>query len=567
MKARKPRKTAGVMRTLPLLFAGVVAVLVVGSAFAEGPAGTQVRPGTMVQVLAADYDANTYLRPRSDHARKAATAVFDVEYEGFTPEAEAAFQYAVNIWSSLISSPVVIKVKATWEELGPGVLGSAGSPFVYQSFENAPKPLTWYHSALADALAGEDVGIGPDITASFSSVFENWYLGTDGDTPPGQFDLVTVVMHELGHGLGFSGSGTVTPFTGTGAWGMDGYPMIYDDFVEDLAGGEITDTDVFPNPSTELADVFTSNQLYWGGGRAVSVNDDERPLLYAPFVFNQGSSYSHLDEDEYPPGDPNVLMTPFIGTAEAIHDPGPITLCMFQDIGWTTAQDCGDGAGVESYSFWIATASQAGGAGGSEWKTRLSVFNRSLIDATVEIIFHGGSMQSTMVNLAPGNQYVEDDIVGALGATGSGPIEVRTNTPLIVASRTFNQGDAGTFGQFIDGDLPIEAAKNGQRRWLTMLEETDAYRTNIGFTNTGTEPAAVLVTLYDSAANVLADFEVEIAAGANVQENQVFSNRAGRGDITAGFASVVVQQGSGVIAYGSVIDNATGDPVTIPAKR
>lgn len=65
----------------------------------------------------------------------------------------------------------------------------------------------------------------------------------------------------------------------------------------------------------------------------------------------------------------------------------------------------------------------------------------------------------------------------------------------------------------------------------------------------------------------MAEYEVEIAPGANVQDNKPFSNRAGRNDITGGFASVRVLEGSGVIIYGSVIDNATGDPVTIPAKR
>lgn len=41
-----------------------------------------------------------------------------------------------------------------------------------------------------------------DIEASFNSGFSNWYLGLDGQGS-GQFDLVTVVLHELGYGLGF----------------------------------------------------------------------------------------------------------------------------------------------------------------------------------------------------------------------------------------------------------------------------------------------------------------------------------------------------------------------------
>ncbi len=35
-------------------------------------------------------------------------------------------------------------------------------------------------------------------------------------------------------------------------------------------------------------------------------------------------------------------------------------------------------------------------------------------------------------------------------------------------------------------------------------------------------------------------------------------------DIDGGYATVTVSTGGGIIAYGSVIDNATNDPTTIP---
>jgi hypothetical protein len=42
----------------------------------------------------------------------------------------------------------------------------------------------------------------------------------------------------------------------------------------------------------------------------------------------------HLDEFTYPPGDVNAFMTPFLGWAEPIHNPGPIVLGVLTDIGW-----------------------------------------------------------------------------------------------------------------------------------------------------------------------------------------------------------------------------------------
>ena len=59
------------------------------------------------------------------------------------------------------------------------------------------------------------------------------------------------------------------------------------------------------------------------------------PKLYAPAAWQAGSSYSHLDEATYPAGNANSLMTPAIGANEVIHSPGPITLGIFSDSGWT----------------------------------------------------------------------------------------------------------------------------------------------------------------------------------------------------------------------------------------
>lgn len=114
-----------------------------------------------------------------------------------------AFAHAAQLWSARLDSNIPIRIRAQFTALGPGVLGSAGPAFVVRNFANAPLPNTWYHIALANKLAGVDLNpAGDDISANFSTNF-NFYLGLDNNHGPLN-DLVTVLLHEFAHGLGFS---------------------------------------------------------------------------------------------------------------------------------------------------------------------------------------------------------------------------------------------------------------------------------------------------------------------------------------------------------------------------
>jgi hypothetical protein len=57
-------------------------------------------------------------------------------------------------------------------------------------------------------------------------------------------------------------------------------------------------------------------------------------MLYAPSDWKEISSIVHLDENKYPRGNVNSLMTPSLLEGEAIHNPGPVTLGILKDMGW-----------------------------------------------------------------------------------------------------------------------------------------------------------------------------------------------------------------------------------------
>lgn len=131
-----------------------------------------------------------------------------------------AFQYAADIWSHLIDSPVEIFIRASFEPLTcdatSGTLGSAGPMETRSDFPNASVPGTWYTIALANKLAGHDLSTGTpgvggdDIRARFNSNVGKptclptlkWYYGLDGNHGS-DIDLVVVLLHEFAHGLGF----------------------------------------------------------------------------------------------------------------------------------------------------------------------------------------------------------------------------------------------------------------------------------------------------------------------------------------------------------------------------
>ena len=91
-------------------------------------------------------------------AEQSAGANIVVSYNGggWTPEAQNAFEFAVGIWETLITSPITIEVDADFGPLGATILGGAGPNMVVRDFPNAPLSSTWYPVATANKLSNSD---------------------------------------------------------------------------------------------------------------------------------------------------------------------------------------------------------------------------------------------------------------------------------------------------------------------------------------------------------------------------------------------------------------------------
>jgi CubicO group peptidase (beta-lactamase class C family) len=217
----------------------------------------------------------------------------------------------------------------------------------------------------------------------------------------------------------------------------------------------------------------------------------------------------------------------------------------------------------------IAAAARGEGAEGSVWRTDLGLLNPGAQTVEASLSFHppGGPDLAMSVTLAPGEHRLLDDIVGRLGGEGSGSLEISSSGPVLVSSRTYNQGLEGSFGQYLDGFDIEDTAGEDQQVWLPQLQQNPEFRTNIGLFNISEERARVKVDLHDAGGLLLSTTERSIAAGDRVQLQEPYDRIAGRNDITSGYAVVEVVAGSGVSAYASVIDNRTNDPTTVPMAR
>ena len=127
------------------------------------------------------------------------------------------FNHAAGIWGALLPSTVEIKVNAQFSpqtcDASGAVLGGASAGSSHRNFAGAPFTNTWYQQALANRIAGFDLNAGVnDINITFNSNIGSspsgtcpfcWYYGVDGNEGT-CVELLPVVLHELGHGLGFA---------------------------------------------------------------------------------------------------------------------------------------------------------------------------------------------------------------------------------------------------------------------------------------------------------------------------------------------------------------------------
>lgn len=261
---------------------------------------------------------------------------------------KASFEAAVNAWGGFITSSVTIVVDSQMDPLtctsGSAILGSAGSQTAHRDFAGSVAS-TWYPQALANKLSAVDNSASNDINATFNSDIDgnpnclgdggansvDWFYATSaGGSPPNTTSFYDTVLHEVGHGLGFSSF--VNPATGTL---FNGLIDIYSSFLEDHSTGESWG-DVGMTDGERMASAIDTSDLHWTGpavtaaiGALTAGTSGGHVQMYAPSPLESGSSVSHWDT-AFKAGVADELMEPSATAVSQII----ITDELLEDIGW-----------------------------------------------------------------------------------------------------------------------------------------------------------------------------------------------------------------------------------------
>lgn len=211
-------------------------------------------------------------------------------------------------------------------------------------------------------------------------------------------------------------------------------------------------------------------------------------------------------------------------------------------------------------SLTIPVVGRSAGANGTFWRSDITLFNPHSTGQSLTLRY-GGRTRS--LSLEARQTTILTDIVTQMGLeSGLGPLEVSWDgSGPVVSSRNYTNAARGTYGQSID---PV--ASYGSEVYVAGLRSDTQFRSNLGFLNNGTASVVAEATLLSPTGSPMATAAIGIPAKGLVQVS-VANLFPGLNASAIGNFTLQVRSGAPTIfAYGSMIDNATGDPVFFAGK-
>lgn len=229
-------------------------------------------------------------------------------------------------------------------------------------------------------------------------------------------------------------------------------------------------------------------------------------------------------------------------------------------------------------TLFLPGAAHSTGAANTNWRTDLEIHNPTTSVATFRIDLlerdaDNSSPQSVTRTLAAGQSERFPDVLdGLFGFSGAATLRIVPTVGRVMAtSRTYNDQPSGTFGQFIPAASTIETVPFGQPARLVGLAQAAStaeggFRTNIGVVNTSSRSITVACALLRGDGSTVGTQSWQLKPYEFKQIDRAFA-KVTTGEVADGYAVLSTSAVDGsFLAYASVIDNRSGDPVYVPAR-
>ncbi len=211
------------------------------------------------------------------------------------------------------------------------------------------------------------------------------------------------------------------------------------------------------------------------------------------------------------------------------------------------------------------------GEGDTYWRSDVNVLNVSGEDTTVQMQLFpntgpgGGAYEpklSDPIDIPAGQQRaftnVVQSIFGMPETYGTLWIYSLDGKPLVITSRTYTPGGGGTYGQDVSSVLVAANA------WIAGVEHDSLFRTNVGIFWPWTQPVQFTVEVFSSAGEQVGGGTITFV-DAGLQ--QLSLSNFGVSNLVSGWVRISCSNAQNLwYAYGSTVDETTGDAVYRPAR-
>ena len=222
---------------------------------------------------------------------------------------------------------------------------------------------------------------------------------------------------------------------------------------------------------------------------------------------------------------------------------------------------------AERTAQWIDGVGATPGAGGTMWRSSLSLSNRGSSDATVRIAFTrrgetGASKTADVMVPTQQTRFIADLLPELFATEGAGMVALSSTAAVSAWARTFNdRGAAGTLGQFMPA-FGVDELIGPRGAILQGLSENAAFRTNAGIVNTGTADATATLIAYDRAGVQVGTKSYTVRAGEALSVGRVLAD-IGVAPIADAHLLVTSTVPNALYVWASAVENTSTDQVFV----